>query len=375
LLAATALVSVLACAGTIWAAVIPGTPGNDALRGTARADSLYGKGGNDGLLGLAGNDLLVGGPGNDRLTGGPGNDRLTGGPGNDRLTGGPGSDRLSCGGGRDTANADAKDRVGADCESVKGIPEPTPEPQPEPIPQPEPPHPPGQKIDVGGYSLYIECAGSGSPTVILETGGPSASLEATGWMTMRAGVAAETRVCAYDRAGLGQSDARPVGVARTGATLANELQQLLAKAQIPGPYVLYGSSLGGLITFSHTLRLPSEVAGLILENALGPEYAAVPIVQENLDFRADAAQLLNATLEGRPLVVLDSDFTSDGAALARRSTNSILVNVRGAGHFIAGEKPQLVVEAIRLVVTSVRTGGKLPPCAQTALPSRGGSCG
>jgi RTX calcium-binding nonapeptide repeat (4 copies) len=373
LIAATAAVSVLAFAGTIWAGVVPGTRGNDTLRGTARADSLYGKGGNDTLLGLAGNDLLDGGSGNDRLTGGSGNDRLTGGSGNDRLTGGPGSDRLSCGGGRDTANADAKDRVGSDCETVKGIPEPTPEPEPTPQPA-EPPHPPGQKIDVGGYSLYIECAGSGSPTVILETGGPSASLQATGWMPMRAAVAAETRVCAYDRADLGQSDARPAGLARTGATLANELQQLLANAQIPGPYVLYGSSLGGLVTFSHTLRLPSEVVGLIFENALGPEAAAAPITQENLDFRSDAPQLLNATLGDRPLVVLDSDFTSDGAALARRSTNRILVNVPRTGHFIAGEKPQLVVEAIRLVVTSVRTGAKLPPCAQTPLPSRGGSC-
>ena len=116
LIAVTAGVSVLAFAGTMWAAVIPGTGGNDTLRGTARADSLYGKGGNDRLLGLAGNDLLVGGPGNDRLTGGPG------------------SDRLSCGRGRDTANADAKDRVGSDCESVKGIPKPTPEPEPTPEP-------------------------------------------------------------------------------------------------------------------------------------------------------------------------------------------------------------------------------------------------
>jgi len=355
LVAATVAVSVLVFVGTIWAAVIPGTGGNDTLRGTARADSLYGKGGNDRLLGLAGNDLLVGGPGNDRLTGGPG------------------SDRLSCGRGRDTAIADARDRVGSDCESVKGIPEPTPEPKPEPEPTPPPP-PPGQKIDVGGYSLYIECAGSGSPPVIIETGGPSASLQAPGLLAMRASVAAETRVCAYDRADLGQSDERPAGVARTGETLANELQRLLANAQIPGPYVLYGSSLGGLISLSHSVRLPSAVAGLILDNALGPESAAGAIRQENLDLSVEAALLLNTTLGDRPMVVLDSDATSDGATLARLSTDSILVNAPGTGHFIAGEAPRLVVEAIRLVVTSVRTGGKLPPCAQTPLTSVGGSC-
>ena len=356
LIAVTAGVSALAFAGTMWAAVIPGTGGNDTLRGTARADSLYGKGGNDRLLGLAGNDLLVGGPGNDRLTGGPG------------------SDRLSCGPGRDTANADAKDRVGSDCESVKGIPNPTPEP--EPTPEPPPPPATGQKIDVGGYSLYIECAGSGSPTVILESGGASASSQSPGWAAMRAGVAAETRVCAYDRPGAlgGRSDERPAGVAPNGATLANELQRLLATAQIPGPYVLFGASLGGLVSLSNTVRLPNAVVGLIFANALGPEGAAVAITGAEVDFRADVAQLLNATLGDRPVVVLDSDSTSDGAALARRSTNSILVNARGTGHLIAVDAPQLVVEAIRLVVTSVRTGGKLPPCAQTPLPGVGGTC-
>jgi pimeloyl-ACP methyl ester carboxylesterase len=256
---------------------------------------------------------------------------------------------------------------------VKGIPKPTPEPTPEPE---EPPPPaPGQKIDVGGYSLYIECAGSGSPTVILETGGPSASLQSPGWTAMRAGVAAETRVCAYDRANLGRSDQRPAGVPPTGATLANELQRLLANGKIPGPYVLYGASLGGLVSFSHTVRLPNEVVGLIFANALGPEATGgVGNPPESLDFRADAAQFLTATLGDRPVVVLASGSTSDGAALARRSTNSTLVNVPGVGHVIAWEAPQLVVEAIRLVVTSVRTGGKLPPCAQTPLPSLGGSC-
>jgi hypothetical protein len=85
--------TVLAFAGTIWAAVLPGGPGNDVLRGTSGADKLYGRGGNDRLLGRAGNDLLVGGPGKDVLTGGRGTDRLT------------------CGPGRDMANADRKDKV------------------------------------------------------------------------------------------------------------------------------------------------------------------------------------------------------------------------------------------------------------------------
>jgi Calx-beta domain-containing protein/hemolysin type calcium-binding protein len=88
------------------AGVIRGTPRSDSLRGTAAADKLYGNGGNDKLYGLAGNDYL------------------NGGPGNDVLSGGPGADVLACGPGRDTAVADARDKIGADCETVQGVPKP-----------------------------------------------------------------------------------------------------------------------------------------------------------------------------------------------------------------------------------------------------------
>jgi hypothetical protein len=88
------------------AANIQGTAKPDMLRGTATADKLYGKGGNDKLFGLGGADYL------------------NGGPGNDILTGGSGADILACGPGKDTAAADAADTVGADCETVTGLPKP-----------------------------------------------------------------------------------------------------------------------------------------------------------------------------------------------------------------------------------------------------------
>jgi pimeloyl-ACP methyl ester carboxylesterase len=353
--AAFLALSVLVLAGTIWAAqsvVRIGGPGNDILRGTPGADKLYGRGGNDRLFGLAGNDLLVGGSGKDVLTGGAG------------------ADRLICGAGRDTANADRRDKVARDCESVKGIPKPEPPPTP-PAPAP------GQKVDVGGYGLYIECAGSGSPAVILESGGGRASATRgdTGLRPVRAALAPETTVCAYDRAGLGASDARPASRAPTGATFADELHTLLANAQVSGPYVLYGESLGGLIAFSHTVRYPNEFVGLIFANALGPESAGFVFVRpEPLDMRAEAAQLLNATLGDRPVIVLNSDGTGDPAGLARRSTNSMLVSAPGIPHGIPSYAPQLVVEAVRAVVAAARTGSKLPPCAQTPLPRVGGTC-
>jgi lysophospholipase L1-like esterase len=96
-----ALVAPLVAAGVAWAGTINGTPRADTLRGTPRADKLYGKAGNDRLFGYGGNDLLVGGPG---------------------------ADLLACGSGRDVAIADSRDKVGRDCEVVRGRPTPSPSP-------------------------------------------------------------------------------------------------------------------------------------------------------------------------------------------------------------------------------------------------------
>jgi hypothetical protein len=121
-------------------------------------------------------------------------------------------------------------------------------------------------------------------------------------------------------------------------------------------------------------RIPHGYAGRVCQgNALGPGgYQFDP--PDPIDTRAEATELLNATFGDRPVIVLDSDSTSDPADLARRSTNSILVHAPGIGHIIPAEAPQLTVEAIRLVVTSVRTGANLPPCEQTPLPNAGGKC-
>jgi FtsH-binding integral membrane protein len=63
---------------------------------------------------------------------------------------------------------------------------------------------PGQLIDVGGHRLHLHCTGSGSPTVVLEPGLGEAS-SVMSWIAPA--VAADTRVCVYDRAGRGWSEA------------------------------------------------------------------------------------------------------------------------------------------------------------------------
>src|SRR4026209_294459 len=81
--------------------------------------------------------------------------------------------------------------------------------------------PPGRLVDVGGHRLHIWCTGSGTPSVILETGLGGSSAD---WGFVQPEIAAFTRVCSYDRAGMGYSDPGPSP--RTTRRIAKELAQL-----------------------------------------------------------------------------------------------------------------------------------------------------
>src|SRR5690242_11541081 len=125
-------------------------------------------------------------------------------------------------------------------------------------------HPaPGKLVDVGGYRLHINCTGTGSPTVILEAGLGGTSLD---WSKVQPAVARFTRVCSYDRAGLGWSDSTP-NTRRTAQQIVSELHLLLAHAQIKGPYVLVGHSVGGLNMRLYAYSYPAEVVGMVLLDA------------------------------------------------------------------------------------------------------------
>ncbi|MEP7134338.1 MAG: alpha/beta hydrolase [Chloroflexota bacterium] len=122
--------------------------------------------------------------------------------------------------------------------------------------------PPGQMVDVGGYRLHIHCTGSGSPTVVIESGWGDFSAS---WGWVQPEVAKTTRVCTYDRAGMGWSESSPQP--RTAREFAQELHTLLAKANEPGPYVLVGHSLGGYTMRVYAHDYPDEVSGLVLIDA------------------------------------------------------------------------------------------------------------
>jgi pimeloyl-ACP methyl ester carboxylesterase len=126
--------------------------------------------------------------------------------------------------------------------------------------------PPGQLIDVGGHRLHLYCTGSGSPTVVLEPGGGASSSD-FGWIAPA--VARDTRVCVYDRAGRGWSDA--TDGPQDGAHIAADLHTLLERAQVPGPYVLAGHSFGGLYVQSFAAQFPDQVAGMVLLDSTAPK--------------------------------------------------------------------------------------------------------
>ena len=131
-------------------------------------------------------------------------------------------------------------------------------------------HPaPGQMIDVGGYSLHLNCTGAnadGSPTVIMETG--LGSISST-WARVQPEVAKSTRVCSYDRVGMGWSD--PAPGPRDAQHIAEELHTLLQNANIPGPYVLAGWSYGGLYMQEYAGKYGDEVSGLVLLDSSHPD--------------------------------------------------------------------------------------------------------
>ena len=165
-------------------------------------------------------------------------------------------------------------------------------------------------VDIGGRSLYLECHGTGSPTVILEAGYRASARywsddllhpEASRTMVLPA-VAETTRVCAYDRPGtyasIGEDDfpSRSDAIAqpRTAPEVVTDLHALLQAAGIPGPYVLAAHSLGGLFARLYASTYPDEVIGLVLvdayserlESLLPPERWAA-LVRLNQGFGTD----------------------------------------------------------------------------------------
>jgi pimeloyl-ACP methyl ester carboxylesterase len=124
----------------------------------------------------------------------------------------------------------------------------------------------GQAIDIGGRTLNLYCSGQGTPAVILETGGNSPGYD---WVVLQSKMAAFTRTCWYDRAGVGWSD--PPSSPRTTASIVSDLHEALQRARVLPPYVMAGGSVGGEYVHIYTARYPADVAGLVLIDSSVPD--------------------------------------------------------------------------------------------------------
>ena len=135
--------------------------------------------------------------------------------------------------------------------------------------------PPGDNYTVNGHTMHINCTGSGSPTIVLEAG---LGNDALIWGGVQPELAKTTRVCGYDRAGFGWSDALPAP--RDADHIAGELHGLLTEAKITGPIVLMGHSIAGIYMRDFASRYPEGVQGIVFVDG------STPMQQENPAFKA-----------------------------------------------------------------------------------------
>lgn len=257
-----------------------------------------------------------------------------------------------------------------------------------------------QKVDVCGYALHIRCTGQGSPTVIVETGfgEPGVGRETSSWINVINEIEKKTRICVYDRAGLGSSDVAP-GENRTSQDMAKDLHTLLVNANIPGPYILVGHSLGGFNVLVFASEYADKVVGMVLVDSSHPDqWSAIDAVlppespdepeslkririippaslPEKMDILASINQVRAVkSLGNLPLVVLshsptwsiDPDLSPELSRkieqvwenqqndLASLSTNSTHVIATKAGHYIQVDEPQIVIDAILKVIEKAK---------------------
>jgi pimeloyl-ACP methyl ester carboxylesterase len=264
-----------------------------------------------------------------------------------------------------------------------------------------------EMVDAGGHSLHIYCVGEGSPPVVIDVGFGDSY---TNWRAIQEQMAQDTRVCAYERAGYGQSDPGPEP--RHSQQVAGELKLLLENAGIEGPYVLVGHSLGGLNVQVFVDLYPDLVAGVVLldpaplgfitgerfpelyqmaqqetagllavaENARGatdPEEKArasyfQTLASEHAMMMADSADQVTAieSFGDTPLIVLASGkpnpafgdsaeafqqfWTQQSQELAAKSANGAYILAEESGHNLHADVPDLVLDAVRQVVQEAR---------------------
>jgi pimeloyl-ACP methyl ester carboxylesterase len=254
-------------------------------------------------------------------------------------------------------------------------------------------------ISLGTRRLAMTASGHGAPVVVLETGLGAESEE---WRAVQRALSVHARVCRYDRAGRGASDAAVAP--RRPAELVADLHALLRRAGLAPPYVLVGHSFGGLLVRLFAQRHRAEVAGAVLVDAMHqdqfevfgrafpPPRAGEPealretrefwsggwrdprSTQEGIDLVAACAQargvsslgdlpihvLTAGTFLRQPLIPdalrprLQDQWDGLQRSFLRLSSRTTQTRVETSGHFMQREAPQAVVAATIEMLAAVR---------------------
>ena len=251
----------------------------------------------------------------------------------------------------------------------------------------------GTLVEVAGRRLYLDCRGTGQPTVVLENGLGSG---AGGWGFVLPELAERTRVCAYDRAGIGRSDSAP---RRPVSGYVEELRALLAAAGERPPWALVGMSLGGTHVRVFTARHPDEVVGLVFVDAYMPDVrlpsasrlppavatdfqaafdATTRAIEgtEPIDWTTSLAELASSSIAGRPVEVLsvpqelrlvheqlDAELQAvlidewESWILALSPGRTRITIAERSGHIIQVDRPDLVIAAVERILAEARSAG------------------
>jgi pimeloyl-ACP methyl ester carboxylesterase len=125
---------------------------------------------------------------------------------------------------------------------------------------------PGTYYTVDGHQMHMYCTGTGSPTLVLDSG---LGDDWTVWLKVQPELSKVTQVCSYDRSGLGSSEELPGG--HDANTLADELHALVGQAGIKKPFVLAGHSIAGVYIRAYATKYPTDLAGLIFIDGSSPD--------------------------------------------------------------------------------------------------------
>ncbi len=247
----------------------------------------------------------------------------------------------------------------------------------------------GQKVDVGGYALWMRSQGQGTPTIVFESGGGEDSSE---WSSIEPIIRerGKVRTVVYDRAGLGKSDANPRPYRIQGEATA--LRRALNQCDIKGPIILVPHSYGGFIS-EIVASEDKRVRGLVMVDANVPSFfddkeaalisarytpMAKDLIKEKPDLghnllRQDQAYPATARYMRHvhvplnlPVIDITAEHTwvdtPDELAAMRHahsefvaaSSNRVAIFAKGSGHYVSRDQPEIVIDAVLRLASEIQ---------------------